>query len=125
MRHDGTHSVLRCLCTDVEAEALEAELKQDGRVVRTNSPRETSEQTVERNNLFAVFNGEDNVWPTAKCPECTWFDPFVEGRCGAGKVAPELLGWGSEAVEIRLRDEKAARDYGECPLGSTAGGLDG
>lgn len=123
MRHDGTHSVLRCLCTDEAAETIKAQLEQGGRSVRANSPRETAEQTAERNNLFAVFGGDDAVWPSAKCPTCTWFDPLVEGRCGAGRVSSDLPGWGPETIEVRRRDERAERDYAECPLGS--GGQDG
>lgn len=92
--------------------AFEAE----GASVRTNSPRESAEQTAERENIFAVIGG-DQAWPTTKCPKCSWFDHHVEGRCGAGMLTwKDYPGWGQEIVQIKRREESFARDYDACPL---------
>jgi hypothetical protein len=115
MRHDGASSLLRCLCTDVESEQLKGAFEAAGASVKKHSPRETTEQTAERQNLFAVFSGEQ-VWPTAQCPTCSWLDPQVAGLCGAGLAGKDLPGWGPEVVKVRLFQERAFLDYESCPL---------
>jgi hypothetical protein len=122
MKHDGERSLLRCLCTDEAAEQLKEQLEKLGAKVRTNSPRETAEQTVERKNLFAVLGGDEEPYPTPKCPACAWFDHQTEGRCGAGMLAWKgHLGWSADAIAERMKLERFARDYEACPLSRLEG----
>jgi hypothetical protein len=122
MKHDGNRSVLRCLCTDTQAEVIVQAFKDAGASVETNSPREAPEQTEERENLFAVLGGDTEAWPTPNCPNCAWFDHQVEGLCGAGMLAWKgLPGWGPDVVAQRLAGDKHAQDYKSCPLSSLLG----
>lgn len=115
MRHDGASSLLRCLCTDAESEQLKVAFEAVGASVKKHSPRETTDQTAERQNLLAVFSGEQ-VWPTAQCPRCAWLDPQVAGLCGAGLVDRDLPGWGPVVIKSRLLQERPSLDYETCPL---------
>lgn len=126
MHHDGSRSLVRCLCTDDQAREILAAFEKVGARVRTNSPRETEEQRVERQSLFAVMGGDSQAWPTSKCPTCSWFDHHVEGRCGAGRLPwANSVGWGVEIVEAKRREEPFGRDYDACPLDPAAVGQDG
>jgi hypothetical protein len=125
MKHDGTRSVLRCLCTDAQAEELTATIKGHGGKVVTNSPRESPEQRVERNNVFAVL-GPDVVWPTNQCPQCAWLDPTIPGMCGAGMLRWKgFEGWDRETILERLAVDKFETDRESCPLASMGDSTDG
>lgn len=125
MVHKGTRSVLRCLCTDSQADELVAKMREHGGKIVTNSPRETPEQRVERNNVFAVL-GPDTVWPTNQCPQCAWLDPEVPGLCGAGMLRWKgFEGWDREIILERLAIDKFETDRESCPLASMQDSTDG
>ena len=114
MRHDGKRSILRSLCTDEQAAELEEEMKGRGCRVKSNSPRETDEQREERDNVLAVLGG-DRSFPCVRCPECAWFDPHVDGLCGAG-LAHGHPGWDDPAVSAAITNDKFRADFETCPL---------
>ena len=116
MRHDGRQSILKCLCTEEQARELEEKMKSFGCGVEANCPRETSEQREERAQLLALM-GDGRSFPCEKCPECAWFDPFIEGLCGAGFSSKlRTPSWEDEVIEERLSDDKFRADWDACPL---------
>jgi hypothetical protein len=116
MKHDGgTESILRTLCTDEQAGTLEQEMRSFGGRVSAYAPRETKEQKAERQNVMSLLGG-DRPFPSARCPECSWFDPHLESLCGAG-IAPGGEGWADEVVLGTLKaDPKHRTDFDQCPL---------
>jgi len=113
MRHDGRVSILRCLCTEKEAEELKITMEGHQCAVTMNSPQETTEQKTERRNLLQVLGGE-RVFPSVSCPECAWFDPYIESLCGAGLA--KGVGWEDAAIEGSMSNEKFREDFEDCPL---------
>lgn len=111
--HDGRHSVLRCLCTEEEADGIEAAMEKHGCKVTKNCPHETSQQSQERKNLLQVLGGE-RPFPSPKCPECAWFDPHLDSLCGAG-FAPGQ-GWDDAAIQGSMTSTKYQEDFNACPL---------
>ena len=114
--HDGTRSIVSCLCTEEQAKALETEMKAYGCQVTSNSPEESAEQRAEREHVMAMM-GDGQAFPCEKCPGCSWFDPSVQGLCGAGMLARvEAQGWEPQVIEDRLSDPKFREDWDACPL---------
>jgi hypothetical protein len=70
----------------------------------------TEEQQREQMLLLGLMGQEGRVWPTAKCPECFWFDPLNDEPCG-GK------GWPMDMRREAYRSHPTARqDLDACPL---------
>lgn len=111
--HDGRHSVLRCICTDEEADELEATIQGHECKVTKNCPQETETQAKERANLLQVLGGE-RVFPSPRCPECAWFDPHLDSLCGAGFAPGE--GWDDDAIKGSMTSMKYREDFEACPL---------
>jgi hypothetical protein len=114
MVHDGgAESVLRTLCTEEQARTLEEEMRSHGCTVSSNCPKETREQSGERKNLLSVL-GAERPFPCARCPECAWFDPYIESMCGAGRGSGP--GWDPAVRVGSLSSEKFRNDLDACPL---------
>jgi hypothetical protein len=115
MVHDGgAEALLKCLCTEEQADELEAEMVRHGCTVSKNCPAETKEQKEERKNIMQVLGGERS-FPCARCPECAWFDPHLESLCGAG-LAFGKPGWDDAAVQGSMTSDKFRADFEACPL---------
>lgn len=113
VKHDGgADSILRVLCTDEQAHALEKEIRSHGCRVFVNLPVETEDQKRERKNVLTVLGGE-KPFPCVRCPECAWFDPHLEDLCGAAIVGS---GWDAESIDGASRNEKFREDLTLCPL---------
>lgn len=116
MSHDGRQSILKCLCTLDQARKLEEKMKSFGCGVQSKCPSETKEQREERDNLFAIL-GDEQSFPCKRCPECAWFDPYLEGLCGAGFSSKmRTPRWEDDVIEERLGGEKHLADWDVCPL---------
>lgn len=115
MVHDGgPEAILKCLCTDEQANVLEEQMLEHGCSVSKNSPLVEPEQKQERENLLQVLGGE-RTFPCTRCPECAWFDPHLESLCGAG-LAFGQPGWEDAAVEGAMTSDKYRSDFEACPL---------
>jgi hypothetical protein len=114
--HDGKQSLLKCLCTQDQAEDLETEMRSHGCTVKSNLPHETEEQREQREHILHVL-GDSDSFPCVRCPECAWFDPFTEGLCGAGMSSRDRgFSWEGEVIQERLTDLKFLADWKDCPL---------
>jgi len=113
MRHDGSRSLLRCLCTDVEASVLEETMRRHGATVSRSCPDESAEQRSEREHVLSLL-GDGRPFPCTRCPECAWFDPHVEGLCGAGLAGAP--GWTADAIASAKRIGRHHEDFKSCPL---------
>jgi len=113
MHHDGDMSILRCLCTEEEAEGIKDEMERHGCRVKMNCPMETPEQNAERKNVMQVLGG-DRPFPCLRCPECAWFDPHLDSLCGAGFAKGN--GWDDDAVTGSMSNVKFQEDFKACPL---------
>jgi len=115
LEHDGgANNVLQTMCTRPQALALEAEMQAKGARVEANCPSETAEQKEQRKNLLKVL-GNDRVFPSAKCPECSWFDPMIVSLCGAG-FSFSGPGWDDDTMKGVMSNEKYAADFESCPI---------
>jgi hypothetical protein len=114
MSHDGGRSILRSLCTDAQVADIEETMRRHGCSVTSSCPSESAEQRAERGHVLAIM-GADRPFPTARCPECAWFDAQVESLCGAG-VTPEGEGWDDSVVESAMATAKHRADFEACPL---------
>lgn len=102
--HDGVASVFHLMLTDAQAQELTTLIESHGCEILISHKAEgqSDEQKVERDRLRGV-DREDKVWPTARCPECFWFDPTLEDDpCG-------YLMWTVETIEAALDAHKKAR----------------
>lgn len=114
MRHDGKVSLLKCLCTEQEAETLEKEMIGHGCQVEKHCPHEDAKQKEQREHVLS-FMGDGRSFPCEKCPECSWFDPSIEGLCGAGMFTNDSA-WENKTIEQQLSDKKFRQDWETCPL---------
>ncbi len=114
MVHDGgPEVVLRCVCTEAQADELEQAIAGLGCTVSHHCPMETPEQAQERRNIMQVL-GHDRPFPCVRCPECAWFDPHIDSLCGAGLGRGE--GWDDDAVTGSMSNAKFQDDFDACPL---------
>jgi len=119
MRYEGqAETLLRCLCTQLEATVLENHMRSYGCEVEAHSPQETAEQKERRTNIMHALGG-DRVFPCVRCPECAWFDPEIESLCGAG-FSQKGPGWKPEAIEGVMTNPKYAADFQACPIKNRA-----
>lgn len=115
MNYDGRpEAILRTLCTEDQAMALEAEMLTHGCTVEASSPSETPDQKTRRQNIMQALGG-DRVFPCPQCPSCAWFDPEIDSLCGAG-FSHAGPGWEDVAVEGAMKNERYAADFAACPL---------
>lgn len=113
MRHEGGRSLLRCLCSDAQADDLERTMREHGADVTRNCPSETAGQRREREHVLAVL-GEGRPFPTPRCPSCAWLDVQLASLCGAGLARGE--GWEEPVVKEAFLRDKFGADYHACPL---------
>lgn len=108
--HDGVLSVFSLMLTVDERQILQSYLEERGcHVTVRESPRQTKEQYQERQDLLGVGK-EEEVYPSAVCPACFWFDPQAESFCG-------LSAWPLETVnQAQETNTKARDDYALCPV---------
>lgn len=95
--HDGGMSVFHQLLTDEQAERVRAVIDDHG--CRTLAARRAEGQTASQRAERLRIQGagrENEVWPTADCPNCFWFDAAGADPCG-------FTGWPSETVDEAVR----------------------
>ena len=108
--HEGGTSIFSLLVTEDEAAQLVDTIESFGCGVRLYHPNlQTPEQENERLTLLGVGR-EDTVWPSASCPECSWFDPLLaEDPCGRA-------GWPAEMITAFAANPKPQSDSDACPV---------
>lgn len=112
--HDGERTLIRCLIFDSQVKEVQAQLvSSGGKLTLSNSPRETEEDRDQRQNLLKIL-GEDTALPCAQCPECSWFDPYMVGLCGAGRSYTTKETWASFTEQLQV--PKYQKDYESCPI---------
>jgi len=110
LSYRGGLDILKAVLTDAEAEHVTGVCEDNGCTVQAATEDITDEQEQERKALLGV-NREDYVWPSARCPECAWFDVMSANNCGADD-------WPTESqTSLHLHNEKARTDLAACPLG--------
>lgn len=108
IEHDGSESVGHLYCSISEAEAIGTYAISRGCSFDFwEMQTQTLEQEKERQALLG-FQKENAVFPTAKCPECAWFDPLTKSYCG-------LIEWPQESKEILLKKSHHVQHQKDCP----------
>jgi hypothetical protein len=106
--HNGRTTVHHVLCSEPVKDIIVKLAEGHGVVVGFWSEGQTEEQAAER---VAMLGSSDNVYETAVCPECFWFDPRLADSwfCGAS-------GWdrGFQVAGCEVHP-KAVTDLLDCP----------
>ena len=110
IEHDGGSTVVPLALGTDQVSALLATIHSFGcEVDLIPMERQTPEQEVERMALLGIGRG-DVVWPSAACPECSWFDPLLaDTPCGRA-------GWIAEAISALMETPKPRQDADACPV---------
>ena len=108
--HDGGNTVTHLVLTHKAARDLQKVIESHGcEIDLIPAHRQTPEQEKERQTLLGMQRG-DRVWPSGRCPECSWFDPLLEGDpCG-------ILGWDVSTVTMFQASSKPQEDKAKCPV---------
>lgn len=108
IEHDGSQTIGHLYATLGEVSAISEYISNFGcQVEFWEMQEQTQEQEKERQDLLG-FQKEDAVFPTAKCPECAWFDPLVPTYCG-------LNDWPPESKQTLLANTHHMQHLNECP----------
>ena len=117
IHHRGGTSVFHLVLRGEETEPLVSSIAEKGlRVELRKMSGQTGEQAEERALLVGQ---EERVWPSVKCPTCSWFDPIEKGfPCG-------LVAWPPESIKVLRERPQYETDEGECPVRETIIGICG
>ena len=114
--HDGSRSVIRAIISDSMAPDVEQELaSHGGTVTLKNSPREEEDAKKARQNLLNVMS-ENPVLPSERCPNCSWFDPYLKGYCGAGRGYDAQERWEDVVFNEQMKARDFKQDFDDCPI---------
>ena len=108
--HSGGTSVHSIMADVEELEELTDRISLMGNSVEVLSPvMQTPDQ--ERERLALLGAGRENeVWPSASCPNCSWFDPTLE-RVFCGRSV-----WPPEVVSSFKSHDFSTKDLENCPV---------
>jgi len=108
--HSGGTSVHSVMAEREEIDQLKEYITGLGDEVTVySSVLQTLEQEQERLALLGAGR-ENEVWPSASCPNCSWFDPTLE-RVFCGRSA-----WPEESVLSFTSHSFSAKDLENCPV---------
>mgnify|MGYP007072005090 CR=1 FL=1 len=108
--HPGGTSVHSIMADKEELEELKDRISLMGNSVEVFSPiLQSPDQKRERLALLGAGR-EEEVWPSATCPNCSWFDPTLE-RVFCGRSA-----WYKETVSSFESHDFALKDLENCPV---------
>ena len=106
--HDGSQSIWKVRGTREAVDEVVKTAVSIGCKVSVFEESQTEEQEAVRLKLLDL--GEGFVFQCEQCPNCHWFDPLTENKCG-------MQDWPEETIDASaLLHEKARLDRDSCPL---------
>jgi hypothetical protein len=108
--HPGGTSVHSVMVDEEELGQLRDQISQLGNSVEVLDPV-LQDPDQERERLALLGAGRENeVWPSASCPNCSWFDPTLS-RVFCGRSA-----WPTEMVSSFESHDFSTKDLENCPV---------